>query len=103
MSKTTNSKIVSREVDLNCLPPLTEAQLSRLEALENREIDYSDIPPLTDDFFKNGVRNPFFKPVKTSTTVRIDADILVWLRKQGRGYQTRINAILREAMMRSLL
>jgi len=76
--------------------------MSRLEALENREIDYSDIPPLTDDFFKNGVRNPFFKPVKVSTTVRIDADVLVWLRKQGRGYQTRINAILREAMMRSL-
>jgi uncharacterized protein (DUF4415 family) len=102
MKKTTNSKTVSRKVDLNNLPPLTEAQMARLEALENREIDYSDIPPLTDEFFKNGVRNPFFKPVKTSTTIRIDTDVLVWLRQQGRGYQTRINAILREAMMRSL-
>jgi len=102
MSKTTDSKMVSMEVDLNNLPPLTEAQMARLETLKNREIDYSDIPPLTDQFFKSGVRNPFFKPVKTSTTVRIDTDVLAWLRRQGRGYQTRINAILREAMMRSL-
>ena len=64
MSETTNSKIVSRVVDLNSLPPLTEAQMSRLAALENREIDYSDIPPLTDEFFKNGVRNPFCRPKK---------------------------------------
>jgi len=91
-----------KEVDLNNLPPLTETQLARLKALETREIDYSDIPPLTDEFFKNGNRNPFLKPVKTSTTVRIDADVMAWLRRQGRGYQTRINAILREAMMRSL-
>ena len=41
-------------------------------------------------------------PTKQSTTVRVDADVLAWLKGQGKGYQTRINAILREAMLRSL-
>jgi uncharacterized protein (DUF4415 family) len=61
-------------------------------------IDTSDIPPLTDDFFRNAVRNPFYRPIKRSTTVRIDADVLAWLKSQGPGYQTRINELLRSAM-----
>lgn len=63
-------------------------------------IDTSDIPPLTDEFFAQAVRNPYYRPVKQSTTVRIDADVLDWLRRQGAGYQTRINAILRRAMLK---
>src|SRR5262245_26856238 len=64
-------------------------------------IDTSDIPPLTDDFFGRAVRNPFYRPIKQSTTVRIDADVLAWLKSQGPGYQTRINSLLRAAMERS--
>jgi len=93
---------VRKTVDLQNLPPLTKAQMARLRALKSRDIDYSDIPPLTETFLENSIRNPFFKPVKTSTTVRIDADVLVWLRQQGKGYQTRINAILRDAMVAEL-
>lgn len=99
------SKIVRYEVDLNNLPPLTEerqAELKALAEMPDSEIDYSDIPPLDESFWKNAVRNPFYKPTKTSTTVRVDADVLAWLKSQGKGYQTRINAILREAMLRSL-
>lgn len=99
------SKMVRYEVDLNNLPPLTEerkAELKALAELPDSEIDYSDIPPLDESFWKNAVRNPFYKPTKTSTTVRVDADVLAWLKSQGKGYQTRINAILREAMLRSL-
>lgn len=100
------SKTVRYEVDLNSLlPPLTDEQKAELKARSERpdsEIDYSDIPPLDDAFWKNAVRNPFYKPTKTSTTVRVDSDVLVWLKSQGKGYQTRINAILREAMLRSL-
>jgi uncharacterized protein (DUF4415 family) len=66
------------------------------------EIDYSGIPPLGDAFWKNAVRNPFYRPTKSSTTVRIDSDVLHWLRAQGRGYQSRINAILRREMLDSL-
>jgi uncharacterized protein (DUF4415 family) len=95
------SKIVRRKIDLNNLPPLTDAQKAELKALSDRPnsaIDTSDIPPLDEAFWKNALPNPFYRPVKTSTTVRVDSDILAWLKSQGRGYQTRLNAILRRAM-----
>ena len=87
------------------LPPLTEERKAKLRALAelpDSEIDYSDIPPLDETFWQNAVRNPFYKPTKTSTTMRVDSDVLAWLKSQGKGYQTRMNAILREAMLRSL-
>ena len=65
------------------------------------EIDTSDIPPTPDSFWNNAVRGKYYRPVKASTTVRIDADVLAWLRQHGAGYQSRINAILRDAMLRS--
>ena len=100
------SKTVRHKVDLNKLPPLTakqKAELKILSRLPDSTIDHSDIPPLDDVFWKTAVRNPFYKPNKTSTTVRVDADVLAWLKGQGTGYQTKINAILREAMIRSVL
>ena len=99
------SKTVKREVDLANLPPLTadqKAELAALAVLPDSQIDHSDIPPLTDEFWKQATRNPFYKPTKQATTVRVDADVLMWLKGQGKGYQTRINAILREAMLQSL-
>lgn len=91
-------------IDLDNPPPLTEAQKAEISALQHmrdEDIDYSDIPPLTEEFWKNA--KPFrdrhlFRPIKESTTVRLDADILAWLRSDGPGYQTRINSILRSAM-----
>jgi uncharacterized protein (DUF4415 family) len=99
------SKTVKHEVDLENLPPLTAAQkaeLAMLAILPDSQIDHSDIPPLTDEFWKQATKNPFYKPTKQATTVRVDADVLMWLKGQGKGYQTRINAILREAMLRAL-
>jgi uncharacterized protein (DUF4415 family) len=86
------------------LPALTKARQAELKALADKpdsEIDYSDIPPLDEGFLARAVPNPFFKPVKTHASVRIDSDVLIWLKSQGKGYQTRMNAILREAMLRS--
>lgn len=57
---------------------------------------------MDDAFWQNAVRNPVYRPTKTSTTVRLDTDVLLWLRSQGKGYQSRINAILRRAMLDSL-
>lgn len=74
----------------------------KLDAMSDAEIDYSDIPKLGDEFFKKAVRNPFYRPVKAATTVRLDTDILAWLRSQGKGYQTRINQILRDAMLKDI-
>jgi len=101
MSKLT----VKHVVDHGSPAPLTaeqQAELAALQAMPDEEIDTSDIPPLTDSFWQNAVRNPFYRPVKTSTTVRIDSDVLLWLRAQGKGYQSRINAILRREMLACL-
>jgi len=100
-----NKKSVKHEVNLACLPSLSDQQKAELAALATHadgEIDYSDIPPLTAEFWKHIERGKFYKPTKTSTTVRIDSDVLAWLRSQGKGYQSRINAILRREMLESL-
>jgi uncharacterized protein (DUF4415 family) len=100
-----SKKLVKRTVDLANLPALSKKQKADLAALSARpdsEIDFSEIPPLTEDFWKNAVRGKYYKPTKTSTTVRIDSDVLAWLRAQGKGYQSRINAILRREMLDSL-
>ncbi len=90
---------------LDTLPPLTPARRARLNALAARpdgEIDYSDIPALTAAQWRHGVRGRFYKPLKQQITARVDADVLAWLKSQGRGYQSRINAILRREMIDSL-
>ena len=93
-------KIVS--YTLETLPPLTEAQIANLKRLADRpdsEIDFSDIPELTDEQWKNAERGHFYRPVKRQITARVDADVLEWLKSHGRGYQSRINAILRREML----
>ena len=72
---------------------LTSAEARRLDALP---IDYSDIPPLGDKFFETAT--VAWPPAKQQLTIRLDADVLNWLKAKGRGYQTRINRILRAAM-----
>lgn len=90
---------------LETLPPLTARQRVQLKALAakpDRAIDLSDIPPLTDAQLRNAVRGRFYKPLKRQITVRVDADVLEWLKSHGRGYQSRLNAILRREMLSSL-
>jgi uncharacterized protein (DUF4415 family) len=84
---------------------LTEAQrqhLAGLAALSDEQIDTSDIPELSDEAWSAGVRGRFYRPVKQQITARVDADVLDWLKSQGRGYQGRLNAILRREMLASL-
>ena len=82
--------------------PLTEGQRAELRELAQHpdsEIDLSDIPEWTDEMWRNAVRGRFYRPVKQQLTVRIDSDVLAWLKAHGKGYQTRINALLRAAML----
>ncbi len=100
-----SKKSVKHEVELANLPPLSvkqKAELAALAARREEDVDYSDMPPLSAEFWKNAEQGKFYKPTKTSTTVRIDSDVLAWLRSQGKGYQSRINAILRREMLSSL-
>jgi len=99
-----SKKFVKHDVDLANLPPLTDkqkAELAALAAQSDGDIDYRDIPPLTEDFWKNAVRGRFYRPVKQQLTVRVDVDVLEWLKMQGKGYQSRINAILRREMLKA--
>jgi uncharacterized protein (DUF4415 family) len=96
------TNLVKRSIDLAALPPLSvkqKSELAKLAARSEDQIDYSDIPPLQDAFWSDAVRGRFYKPTKASTTVRIDADVLAWLKGHGKGYQTRMNAILRKEML----
>ena len=93
-------KLVSYTLDT--LPPLTDAQkrhLEELAAMPDEEIDTSDIPELTDAQLAAMRRPEHFRPVKKQITARLDADVLAWLKAGGRGYQSRMNAILRRAML----
>jgi uncharacterized protein (DUF4415 family) len=98
-----STKIVSYTLDT--LPPMTEERLAKLEALAQRpdsEIDFSDIPELTEEQWKTAERGHFYRPVKRQITARVDADVLAWLKSQGKGYQSRINAILRREMLMAM-
>ncbi|RWX76630.1 cytoplasmic protein [Neorhizobium lilium] len=93
------------EVDLDNLPPLTDKQKAELEALSqlpDEEIDYSDIAALADDKLEHMARGRLYRPVKQQITARVDADVLEWLKSQGKGYQARMNAILRREMLASV-
>jgi len=76
--------------------------LAALAARPDNKIDLSDIPELTEKFWKNAVRNPFYRPVKKQITLRLDADLIAWLRKDGKGYQTKANALLRDLMVKEI-
>ena len=80
------------------LTPAEKAELEALAALPDADIDTSDIPPQTD--WTAAVRGAFFRAIEKPVSLRVDADILDWFQGQGAGYQTRINAVLREYMER---
>jgi uncharacterized protein (DUF4415 family) len=67
-----------------------------LRALHDADIDFSDIPKLGKSFWSSA-RLTMPEP-KDRLTIRVDRDVVRWLKKNGRGYQTRINAILRSYM-----
>lgn len=94
----------SKTVRLKRTPgePLTANQkleLAYLAALPDDQIDTSDIPELPSGAWKNAARGLFYRPVKQAVSLRLDSDIVAWLKKPGRGYQTRANRILREQML----
>jgi uncharacterized protein (DUF4415 family) len=68
---------------------------SNLKFMKDQDIDTSDIPELDEEFFKKAV---WRIPGKQSVTIRIDTDVLEWFKSQGKGYQTRINQLLRSYM-----
>jgi uncharacterized protein (DUF4415 family) len=74
--------------------------LGKLAAKPDRDIDLSDIPEIRQ-IPSDAVIGRFYRPKKTAVTIRLDADVLAWLKEGGDGYQTRINTYLRTLMRKS--
>ena len=78
---------------MNAKKKSIKSDLKRVDKLRDGQIDYSDIPALDDTFFTKAVVE--LPKIKDVVTLRIDHEILQWFKKSGKGYQTRINAVLK--------
>lgn len=81
------------------LTPRQKKEFAALAALPDEQIDTSDLPELPPGAWKDAVRGRFYRPVKQAVSMRLDADVVAWLKKRGKGYQTRANSILRQSML----
>ena len=77
---------------------LTSEQIKELEELGNYPIDYSDIPE-TVDFSKAKFKYYNITPKKEPITFRLDADLIAVMKGTGKGYQTKVNEVLRNYFM----
>ncbi len=68
-----------------------------IAAKKDRDIDFSDAPAVLD--WSGAEIGKFYRPVKKPVTMRLDSDVLQWLKADGRGYQTKANWLLRSAML----
>ena len=103
MKKRAKSKTVVYELKPD--QPLTVRQkreIQALAAMPEDKIDTSDIPELPPGAWKNAVRGKWYRPVKQAVSIRLDADVLAWLRAKGNGYQTKVNGLLREKMLEEI-
>lgn len=84
---------------LETLPPVSKKELNKVAAIKDEEINCSDIPEIKE---LSGLRprldRSLYKPIKVAVTCKLDADVLAWLKQGGKGYQTRLNSILRQVM-----
>ena len=87
---------------MNKVPESGRKELAALSATSESEIDFSDIPATSERDWRGAVRGQFYRPIKQQITVRIDADVIAWLKSQGKGYQSRLNDILRAAMLKKI-
>ncbi|MFZ0421175.1 MAG: BrnA antitoxin family protein [Candidatus Sulfotelmatobacter sp.] len=81
------------------LTPRQKRELAALAAMPDDQIDTSDIPELPPNAWKDAIRGRFYRPLKQAVSMRLDADVVAWLKKRGKGYQTRANNILRQRML----
>lgn len=78
----------------------SKTDFNRIDTLQDKDIDFSDCPEITPEMFAETIVRKGLKlvPRKAQITLRMDADVLEWFKTQGRGYQTRMNALLRAYM-----
>ena len=76
--------------------PISEKRLKEIRAIRDEDIDCSEIPEAGPDFWERAELH--MPEPKKGVYVRLDTDVLTWLKSKGKGYQTRLNAILRALM-----
>lgn len=78
----------------------SETDWERIKNMKDEDIDLSDCPEVTPEMFAKAVVYKNFKaiPRKSQLTLRIDQDVIDFFKAQGRGYQTKINQLLRAYM-----
>ena len=86
---------------MNNSKQLSPKRIAEIKAF--KDVDISDCPELTDEELKKfRPRHPeYFKPIKKAVQIRLDADVLAWFKSYGKGYQSRINSVLREVMLQN--
>jgi uncharacterized protein (DUF4415 family) len=97
-----NHRVVYRREPGDPISDEVKANIEELLANPGRAIDTSDIPELPADAWKHAVRGRFYRPLKQAVSLRLDADVIAWLKKDGQGYQTRANRLLRERMLKDM-
>ncbi len=70
--------------------------IAAIRAMKDEDIDLSDMPEVLD--WSKAEMGKFYRPPKRSVTMRLDGDVIDWLKGYGKGYQTRVNLLLRHAM-----
>ena len=93
---------------LDDLPPLDEERIKKLKKIKDKDIDISDMPALTQEQLARFVpakllNRSLYRPVKIPVKINYDADVLEWFRSFGKGYQTKMNAALREYMLNHII
>ena len=78
-----------------------QRELKAVAAIPDERIDTSEIPELTPEQLRRAVSGQMYRPVKRPVTMRLDTDVIAWLKEDGRGYQTKANALLRKQMLRA--
>jgi len=76
------------------------ALLAKLAAMPSDQIDTQDIPEAPAENWKLARRGVFFRPIKQSVTIRLDADVIDWFKSRGGRYQTAVNQVLRDYMLK---
>ena len=71
----------------------SKSDWNRLKKMKDSGIDFSDIPEISEEFFKTA--KVIYPEPKTAVSIRLDKDVLEWFKGQGRGYQSKINAVLK--------
>jgi uncharacterized protein (DUF4415 family) len=78
---------------------LTPSEIARLDTVETGPGESDDIPETSDAAWATAVRGRHANAMEAAISIRLDAEVLAWLRAKGPGYSTEINRILREKML----